>query len=219
MTCVTYGSSLLTDELVTIYVGPKRKKYTVHKEILCRKSKYFNSALKTGFKEAINREFYFNDRDPGVFDDLVRWIYQSALRGSKKPRKHRGGSLEDFLGLYFIGDEFYIEELKNEVMDAVRASDTVQDLPKGIAISSAYDNTPAGDPMRRYLAEHVASLLVDDMLLLPEHIATEIRKGGDLAVDLAFALQKASRPDFVKPSDLPKCDFHVHIDSEKCTVE
>jgi BTB/POZ domain len=40
------SSRLLTDEIVALYVGPKRKAYYVHKALLCNRSSYFRAVFR-----------------------------------------------------------------------------------------------------------------------------------------------------------------------------
>jgi hypothetical protein len=44
--------SNLGNEMVTIYVGPKRKEFTIHKKLICGSAGYFEKAFDGKFKEA-----------------------------------------------------------------------------------------------------------------------------------------------------------------------
>lgn len=43
--------SNLGTEMVTIYVGPKRKEFKIHKELICGSADYFEKAFNGKFKE------------------------------------------------------------------------------------------------------------------------------------------------------------------------
>jgi hypothetical protein len=43
--------SNLGNKMVTIYVGPKRKEFTIHKELICGSANYFEKAFDGNFKE------------------------------------------------------------------------------------------------------------------------------------------------------------------------
>lgn len=44
--------SNLGTEIVTIYVGPKRKEFKIHKKLICGSADYFGKAFNGDFKEA-----------------------------------------------------------------------------------------------------------------------------------------------------------------------
>lgn len=68
----------LGTEIVTIYVGPKRKSFSIHKKLLCSRSEYFDKAFNGGFKES-DGTMYLPEDDPEAFDALVVYIYQNRL--------------------------------------------------------------------------------------------------------------------------------------------
>ncbi|KAH7417458.1 hypothetical protein BKA64DRAFT_718224 [Cadophora sp. MPI-SDFR-AT-0126] len=48
----TFIGNSLDNELVTIYVGPCRKGFLLHKKLLCKSSDFFGKAFNSGFQEA-----------------------------------------------------------------------------------------------------------------------------------------------------------------------
>jgi len=46
-----YAGRFTTSEIVTIYVDPKRKKFMIHKDLLCAKSEYFRASLSDNWTE------------------------------------------------------------------------------------------------------------------------------------------------------------------------
>ena len=43
--------SNLGNKMVTIYVGPKRKEFKIHKKLICGSADYFEKAFNGDFKE------------------------------------------------------------------------------------------------------------------------------------------------------------------------
>ncbi|KAK4692430.1 hypothetical protein P7C71_g4777, partial [Lecanoromycetidae sp. Uapishka_2] len=55
------------DDIVDIVVGPAKKVFKIHKEILCSASTYFRAALNGGFKEAEEQTVELPDDKVKVF--------------------------------------------------------------------------------------------------------------------------------------------------------
>jgi hypothetical protein len=67
------------DESVVIYVGPERKRYLIHKDLLTKQSEFFDRALNGKFKEAEENSIYLVEESPVAFDLLVGWLYQDRI--------------------------------------------------------------------------------------------------------------------------------------------
>ncbi|KAF7894602.1 uncharacterized protein EAF01_010052 [Botrytis porri] len=67
------------NETVILYVGPKRKKYIVHKKVLCDQSEFFNAWFNKGFEEAANGEMCLPEDDPATCADLIEYFYRGTL--------------------------------------------------------------------------------------------------------------------------------------------
>ncbi|TGO68097.1 hypothetical protein BOTNAR_0030g00190 [Botryotinia narcissicola] len=72
------------NETVILYVGPKRKKYIVHKKILCDQSDFFNAGFNKAFEEAANGEMYLPEDNPATFADLIEYLYRATLPYTEK---------------------------------------------------------------------------------------------------------------------------------------
>jgi hypothetical protein len=65
--------------MVTIYVGPERKDFIVHKKLLCESAQFFKGALTRDFEEAHKGEIVMPEDSPGAFSLYVDWIYRTTL--------------------------------------------------------------------------------------------------------------------------------------------
>ena len=120
----TLRKRLLAGPTVDIFVGAERRHWTLHRNLLCHHSSYFETEFvghevpkkKKGEDNA--NELELPDDDPRGFELLVKWLYQ--------------GSLEDVSGmtdmekydhavacnkLYVLCDKFDMVQLKNIAMD------------------------------------------------------------------------------------------------------
>jgi hypothetical protein len=62
--------------MATILVGPEKKAYTVHMDLLVSYSEYFQTAFKAGFKEAEERKTNMEDVGTKTFDYFLDWLYR-----------------------------------------------------------------------------------------------------------------------------------------------
>jgi BTB/POZ domain len=99
---------LLTDEIVALYVGPKRKAYHVHKALLCNRSSYFRAVFRDDvqFREGAENDVYSPDDSPRAFAQLTLWSYGGKIfkaRVSDDPNLY-------FL-LFALGEKLCLEKL------------------------------------------------------------------------------------------------------------
>ena len=74
-----YLESLGTD-VITVYVGPQRKKWTVHLDLICSLSPFFDKAIHGSFAESRSKEIDLPEDLPEVFEILVQRLYGGSLR-------------------------------------------------------------------------------------------------------------------------------------------
>ena len=68
-------------ETITVLVGNEyhARKFTVHKELLCAASKYFDGALSDNFKES-SSGLEMSDECPFAFEVLYQWLYTGYVK-------------------------------------------------------------------------------------------------------------------------------------------
>ncbi|KAJ9611436.1 hypothetical protein H2200_004620 [Cladophialophora chaetospira] len=109
-----------TSVIVTVHVGPKRKCFYLHRNLICERSPFMEKCLsKNRFSEGDKNELYLPEDDPKAFAIVVDWIYRGKLPGMTP-----GGGFDviDMSSAYCMADKFGMEELQNGIMDCVRAS-------------------------------------------------------------------------------------------------
>ena len=68
-----------------LFIGPKRKQYTIHTDLLCKASHYFDVAI-TGFADDIVEDdegIYFDKLDANAFETFVTSSIVALCRRSK----------------------------------------------------------------------------------------------------------------------------------------
>jgi hypothetical protein len=72
--------SFTTSEIVTVLVGPKRKRFHLHRDLICQRSPFMEKCLsKNRFSEGEKNELYLPEDDPKAFAIVVDWIYRAKL--------------------------------------------------------------------------------------------------------------------------------------------
>jgi hypothetical protein len=69
-------------EVVTILIGPKKKRYIIHKDIICHHSEYFRTAYNGRWKES-DEGVSLEDVEVEVFNVFVHWLYTQQLPEDK----------------------------------------------------------------------------------------------------------------------------------------
>ncbi|KIW88952.1 uncharacterized protein Z519_10436 [Cladophialophora bantiana CBS 173.52] len=125
-----------TSEIVTVHVGPKRKRFHLHRDLICQRSPFMEKCLqKNRFDEGYKNELYLPEDDPKAFSIVVEWIYRGRLPvfgtfgtsaiGSGSTAGARGTTGLDMCDMsqaYCMADKFGMEELQNGIMDCIRTN-------------------------------------------------------------------------------------------------
>ena len=152
-------SSVHGSETVTVLVGNEldARNFTIHKELLCLASKYFNGALNDGFKESSSGLEMANDC-PFAFEVLYQWLYSGCVREYASwytDNKIPADLL--WLRLYKLADCRLVEPLVEIAYERLRSLFSVD---KKIAtttkfLTELYDET-GPEHLQRYVAFHAA---------------------------------------------------------------
>ena len=73
-------SSFLYGSVVTLFVGPEKHRFDVHRGLLCQSSKFFEVALNSDFKEK-DGEVFLPEQPEMTFKYFVYWLYTGQLDG------------------------------------------------------------------------------------------------------------------------------------------
>jgi len=119
---------MIGTEIVTLYVGPDKKPFPVHKLILCQASKFFDKAFNSEFKEAIEGAMTLPEDRTQHFEIFVEWLYQGeefqldaladiwGVEGGDSPE----AVIHDLLDLYVFADKYNYLRLQNIAMDGIQ---------------------------------------------------------------------------------------------------
>ncbi|MCJ1434598.1 hypothetical protein MMC27_003967 [Xylographa pallens] len=160
--------SLLGVAFVIFYVGPKRKHFIVHKELLVKALPHFSVAVSGRLSEGQQHEIYLKEKiyDPAIFEMVSRWLYKGAIPPIIRTEAMKGVGVNDmkekcvlaaviaYHRLYYMAEKWDSSSLRTAALDAIRSFH--QTIGTGVhpsEIIEGFINTPEGSAMRKYLID------------------------------------------------------------------
>ncbi|KAK8212575.1 hypothetical protein IWZ01DRAFT_533727 [Phyllosticta capitalensis] len=180
--------TLLSHDLVDIYVGSDNTHWILHEKLLCARSKFFSKIFQS--KETKDKHqsasFGLPDEDDESFAAFVSWLYGGGVRS---PREEK--DLTVLFDLYLMGEKWAVGSLVADTLTEVREWYARTDTYPGLRrVQYVYANTDEGSALRRLLVHSVARMLALSDRGIPQHWDKALRKNGQLAVDIIRAIQE-----------------------------
>ena len=217
---------LLSGPTVDIYVGPERRHWSIHKNLLCHHSSYFETELEGHEvpKEHESPSLDLLDDDPRGFELLVKWLYQGHLDdASHMTDEERYDYAVACHKLYQLCDKFSMTLLKNLAMDAYRSNlHSAQLVPDAEEINEIYHWSPEGSPFRKLMVKIAARQIMDPTVDKDaESYRTCFEDSADFAVELVNAIRQMSGGTlFDDPTEGQDCEeWHDHMDGSQCDIK
>ena len=213
---------LLSGPTVDIYVGKERKRWTLHRNLLCHHSSYFETELEGHEvpKQEDVRKLELLDDDPKGFELLVKWLYQGQLEDSALfTEEDKYNYAVACHKLYMLCDKFDMIQLKNLAMDQYRSNLHAAELvPDAEEINEIYRAAPRGSPFRTLMTKIAARQNMDpDVDKDAQSYRACFENNPDFAVDMVNAIRYMSGGMlFDDPTNGDFCSYHDHTDGSSC---
>lgn len=223
----TLHSRLLSGSLVTILVGKEKRPWTLHRNLLCHHSSYFETEfigneVPKGKKPGDNKLELLED-DPAGFELFVKWLYQGRLdEVSELTDDKKYDHSVACHKLYMLCERFDMPQLKNISIDQYRRGlMEVRLVPDAEEINDIYRRSPKGSPFRKLMTQIAARQIMDpDSDKDAETYRACFENNPDFAVDMVNAIKSGSGGIlFDDPTDGVECDYHDHADLENCSLK
>ena len=215
---------LLSGPTVDIIVGKEKRHWTLHRNLLCHHSTYFEAEflgneVPKGKKPGDQKLELLND-DPAGFELLVKWMYQGRLdEVSELPDDKKYDYSVACHKLYMLCDRFDMPQLKNISIDQYRRGlSDVQLVPDAEEINDIYRQSPPGSPFRKLMTQIAARQIMDpDSEKDAESYRACFENNPDFAVDMVTAIKSGSGGIlFDDPTSGNECNYHDHISGQSC---
>ncbi|THZ29550.1 hypothetical protein D6C91_01486 [Aureobasidium pullulans] len=190
-------AELLSGPTIDFYVGEERRHWSLHRNLLCHHSPYFESEfLDTAPPKVSKRsELDLPDQDPAGFELLVKWLYQGTLDDTSDMTDEKKYDYSVACHkLYLLCNKFDIPNLKNESIDRYRQGLLeAQLVPDADEINDIYRSSPTGSPFRKLMAQIAARQIMDpDSDKNAESYRNCFKDNPDFAVDMVNAIKEGT---------------------------
>ncbi|KAK6495151.1 hypothetical protein TWF481_003179 [Arthrobotrys musiformis] len=102
---------------ITVFAGPDRVPFKLHRAVICQTSDFFKAACKHSFKEGNTKEIYLREIDPSTFRWIADWQY-----GKKDKYNETWTSGREELGIFKAADFLQIKRLRSEILESLTKS-------------------------------------------------------------------------------------------------
>ena len=216
---------LLSGPMIDIYVGDARRRWTLHRNLLCHHSETLEAELEGSGRGDRKDALELPEHDPAGFELLVKWLYQGKLDDvSDMPdATHKYEYAVHCHALYLLCDRFDMAQLKNVAMDQFRKGlNESQLVPDADELDDIYRKSPVGSPFRRLMVRIAARQIMDPDSERDADTYRQCFAGSpDFAVELVNAIRQGTGGMLLDdPTDAGnECEYHDHEDGPHCDVK
>lgn len=229
---LTKTISCLTSGAISLYVGPKHKRYTVHKDLLTQ-YEWFRKRICDTSHAASQGFITLRKEDPKVFELLINWLYRNKLNAISAPDGLAEEEATLYVDLYLRACVWKIHKLQNALVDRLRVRQTcVYGYFPRMLIHKIYEKTEPQSPLRSYIVDsflyksvewNEARGLADPIdknfiLTRKRALKNQLDAGNeDFVLDCSEALfQLCAKSKIRNPDRKTGCVYHTHGEGEGC---
>ncbi|KAF2154357.1 hypothetical protein K461DRAFT_223597, partial [Myriangium duriaei CBS 260.36] len=218
---------LLSGPTVDVFVGKDKRRWTLHRNLLCHHSSCFDAELMapepTKAKRASEQQkLELLEDDPAGFELFVKWLYQGRLDDTSELSDEKKYDYAVACHkLYRLCERLDMPELKNLSMDQYRMSlFEAQLVPDADEINDIYKMSGPGSPFRKLMTKIAARQIMDpDSDKDAESYRACFQDNPDFAVDMVNAIKVGSGGVlFEDPTNGGECEYHDHSHGAGCTL-
>jgi hypothetical protein len=135
--------------MITILVGQEEHPFTVHKDILCAKSKFFKAACSSRWASGREKVVRPLHGTAAQFQMYVSWVYTSQFHVDAEDPEQQ---LTELIGMFILGDVLDDYQLRNATMERLITSVLGCTHVFGLdQLDRVYAATVAGSPLRQFV--------------------------------------------------------------------
>ena len=207
--------------MTTIEVGESKRSWSLHSNLLCYHSTYFEDQIVKEHHENGNT-LELPEDDPGAFELLVKWLYQGRIDDvSALPVEKKWEYAETCQKLYMLCDRVSLPDLKNYAIDQFRKGCFEAGLVPGPEeMRPVYENTPPSSPFRKLISKIAARQIMDpESQNNADTYKMCFESNADFAIDVVNAIKEGSGTKlFTDPTEARGCAFHEHTGTKTCNA-
>jgi len=132
-----------------VLIGPDQTRFSVHKDVLCQRSSFFNAAFSGDWKEKNERKIALPDDNEELFSKFLGWAYTDDLDLGDEANERRTLAVP----LYGFADKLGATALKNKIMDQLCNKVSRKVVPSTKMARRAFDDLQDGCKMQEYILD------------------------------------------------------------------
>lgn len=202
-----------------IYVGKSKRHWSLHRNLLCHHSTWFQERIADGNRKRGGNVELFDD-DPRAFELLVKWLYQGKIDNvSDMPIVKKWDYADACQQLYVLCDKINLPQLKNLAIDQFRKGCFEAGLVPGPEeMKPVYDKTPRASPFRKLVSRIAARQIMDPENERDASTYRECFEGNaDFAIDVVNAIKQGAGGSLLPdPTEENGCEYHEHQLGQRC---
>ena len=208
--------------MIDIYVGESRRHWSLHRNLLCYHSTFFETELEGTPSKKLekNKKLELLEEDPAAFELLVKWLYQGKIDDvSAMPMDRKWDYADCCQKLYILCNRIHLPQLMNLAIDQFRKGCNEAGLVPGPEeMKPIYEKTPVRSPFRKLMSQIAARQIMDPDSEKDAGAYRSCFEGNpDFAVDVINAIRSNSGGKlFEDPTEGEPCRFHEHENGQTC---
>ena len=178
--------------MVDVFIGLKRKKFHLHKALLCDRSDYFKTGFLGNSAQVSSKELFLPAADGAAFEMFVNWLHGQPRAALTPPTNT--DEIMVYLQLLALSEKFLIEYLQNFIVDLIRAYYRNVENELDIKVVSCANQNLSEGGIQRFLSLHAAqqTLLAHKYGGIPHVLSPDLQRvlkvGGPFADRFALCL-------------------------------
>jgi hypothetical protein len=137
--------------MITIIVGAEKKKFVLHKRLVCRKAPYFDKMFNGNFKKAKTQDCCLQEEEASAFEVFVSYIYTGRFPEDVNAVSGITSVYEPIVKFYVLADKLLMSKAaKTAALDALVKTRTLSCLRMNKTTIKFVLNQTADDcPLRK----------------------------------------------------------------------
>ncbi|KAL8904063.1 MAG: hypothetical protein Q9207_003524 [Kuettlingeria erythrocarpa] len=225
--------------MVNIFVGQKKKRYNIHRALLCSTSPVFQAHFGDVEIKHPTNDMYLPQHDPQAFEMFVNFLYRQSLpeivpqtvttntnRQPGAPTDVDSANLDVLLNLHFMSSDWSLPGLQNATLDHIsRYVTKASVLFRHRQITTIYERIKSPEaPLRRFAVDHFVHSVMKKSVgarTRQSYLANRSKiDNSAFLYEVIEAMIGAKRyPVPVDPEKNGPCAYHEHPDGVRCEEE
>ncbi|KAK5061049.1 hypothetical protein LTR84_007590 [Exophiala bonariae] len=226
--------TLATFAIITLVVGAEKHVFTAHKEILMRKSPFFEKCLSSGMKESMTNMIHLPTDESAEFSLILSWIYGDT--DLKFTEANSQKYIETFPKAWLLAQRLCMPDCQDWLIDCMMVWLQSSKVPKNLIlwlldpdnIDLEYDELKECPLFKLFYDELVWNFQIyDNHPNEDESSRCEfVQKLNELTkwwpdckvsiVQLVYDIGVVSKKQSTEPARKRGCQYHVHPKYEPC---